>query len=186
MTAIDNYEKLSFLTIRWGQGRQRFHAKKVEQVTKALRRAISANPRLQYMNVGATIYKDTQSCLDWELQPLFNAVAAHQGIKTLVVGNYPSSNDPANYSLLEELLSSNRNLVVLDRKDNKISNRTSVDKLYALNSFYNRLAALGKESAFMRLSLVGTTLVESALGNFQYTCYCCQSIQMSSMTSFKA
>ncbi|GAX26673.1 hypothetical protein FisN_2Hu387 [Fistulifera solaris] len=169
VTALGDFEKLSFLIFRRGQGRQRFHAKKVEQVAKALLRAINANPNLQYLNVGSTLYEDPKSCLHWDVQPLFNAVAAHPGIKTLVVGDYPSGNDPANYSLLEALLSRNRNLVVLDRKCNRISNGTSVDKLYALNAFYNGSAAFGKEAATLRQSLVGTTMVESASRNFQYT-----------------
>jgi hypothetical protein len=120
---------------------------KVALVAKALLHAVCANPNLQYLNVGAITFEDPKRCLDGDFQPLFNAVAAQHGIETLVMGTYPPNDDPTNYSLLEELLSCKRNLVVLDREGNKISNGTSVDKRYAMNAFYNGSASLGKEAA---------------------------------------
>jgi hypothetical protein len=85
------------------------------------------------------------------------------------MGTYPPNDDPTNYSLMDELLSCKRNLVVLDREGNKISNGTSVDKRHAMNAIYNGSASLGKEAATLRQSLVGTTFVECALSDFQYT-----------------
>ncbi len=169
VAALGNLERLSFLILRGHMGLQPFQVRKVACVAKALLSAIKANTNLQYLNVGATIYDNPEGCLHWDshLQSLFKAVAGHQGLRTLVVGN-PSKDDPEKYSLIEQLLASNRNIAILDCKGNKISNGTSVDKLYALNAFYQGSTELVKELAPVRPSLVATTIMERVMGNFQY------------------
>jgi hypothetical protein len=168
--ALGDLKKLSFLIFRRRMDRQPFQAKKVARVANALLRTIKANTKLQYLNVGATIYDNSDNCLNWDshLHKFFEAVAGHQGLRTFVMGNYPSKDDPENYSLIEQLLASNRNIAVLDCKGNKISNGTTVDKLYALNALYQGSTELVKESASVRPSLVATAILARVLGSFQY------------------
>ena len=171
MAELGHFERFAFIVIRHDWGGQKFQDKKVERVAKALIHAISGNPKLKYLNLDTTIYHDPKECIDWasSFKILFKAIEVHEGLRTLVVENYPSKKNPENYSLLEKLLSRNRNIAVLDRSGNKISNGTSINKLYARNVFYNGSAELVTASISVRPSLVGTTLVESALNNFQYS-----------------
>ncbi|GAX27158.1 hypothetical protein FisN_13Lu322 [Fistulifera solaris] len=142
-----------------------FQRSKVADVAKALCRAIHANPNLMYLNLGVPRYHSPTDCIDWssQISKLVQVMAVHQGLRTVVLEHYsPTTED---YSHLEQLLSCNRNITVLDRFGTKISNGTGIDKLYALNAFFTGSAGLWKESTLIRTLLVGTTLVESASGN---------------------
>lgn len=82
---------------------------------------------------------------DWcpHLQMVFNAMELHAGLRTFVVRNYPP--EDIDYSWLERLLSRNRNITVLDERGNRITNGTTIDKLYALNRYFHESAKLVKD-----------------------------------------
>jgi hypothetical protein len=161
---------LEQLTLRIiNRHRRPFQLSKVADVAKALCRAIHANPNLKYLNLGVPKYEHPRNCIDWssKIPKLFQMMAVHQGLRTVVLEHYsPTTED---YSHLEQLLSCNRYITVLDRFGTNISNRAGIDKLYALNGFFTGSAGLVKQSTLVRASLVGTTLVESASNNVQYT-----------------
>lgn len=165
MAVLGHFERFCFLI----SGRRRFEASKVARVAEALIRAISANPKLTYLNLGDFTYDDPKDCVNWSphLQNLFKAMEVHKGLRTVVVGRYPR--EDSFYVWLEQLLSCNRDITVLDRSGNRISNGVSIDNLYALNHFYKGSAELVKESMNVRSWLAGTALVERKLQNFQYT-----------------
>ena len=124
---------------------------------------------------------------------IFKAMEEHPGLRTLVVKDCPQSyfsdehdsedNDSEdnvfedeeylrlsrfNYSLLEQLLSRNRNITVYDNAGNYFSNGPFIDSLYLLNHFYCGSATLVKESTSWRPLLVATALMENASEDFQY------------------
>ncbi|GAX17711.1 hypothetical protein FisN_10Lu429 [Fistulifera solaris] len=73
------------------------------------------------------------------------------------------------YCLVEELLCRNRNVVVYNGWDQKVTNRTTIDKLYVLNSFYNGSTKLTKKCTDLRFLLFRAALMKSASANIQYT-----------------
>ena len=107
-------------------------------------------------------------------------VEGHTGLRTLVVKNIVEGG--SFFSWLERLLS----LAILDTDGEKISNGTTVDKLYLLNGFFRGNAQLVKESAFLRPLLLATALTGSASRSFQHTALfffqtmltCCASLLM--------
>ena len=173
MAELGHFERLSFAMGRGHRSRQQLEVNKVAHVAEALTRAANMNPNLKYLDLSDTGTHDSEHCVNWvpHFPMIFKAVEMHKGLRTLVVRNYPlydDSNRP-DYSLLERLLSRNRNITVLDDSGNRISNGTSIDKLYALNHLFNGSAALVKESASLRSLLTETALVECKLDNFQRT-----------------
>ena len=99
------------------------------------------------------------------MQYLFRELEDNSGLRTLKVENYPRG-DP-NYSWLEHLLSSNRNITVVDGSGERFSNGPYIDSLYALNRFCQGSTSLVTESASLRPLLVATALVESVSEAFQ-------------------
>lgn len=71
--------------------------------------------------------------------------------------------------MLDRLLSRNRNITVFDIFGKKFTNGSSIDKLYALNRFFDDSAELVLEDTSLRPLLVATALSESASANYQYT-----------------
>ena len=135
----------------------------VVPLAQALIRAIRANPQLTHLDLcGNSGY------VDWtpHLRNIFEAMGKHTGLRKLVV---KIATEEFDYSILEKLLSRNRNIVVVNGSGRKYSNGSSIDKLYSLNRFYRGSTALMKASTALRPQLVATTLGASASGNVQYT-----------------
>jgi hypothetical protein len=165
MAILGHFKRFRFFISR----RRKYNVEKVALIVEALIRAIKANEKLHYLHlVDYTGVEDPSATWAPHLQKLFQAFEVHKSLRTVVVGNYLPK-DPT-YAWLSRLLSQNRNITVLDRSGNQISNGTSIDKIYALNRLYNGSAELVKEShASLRLFLVTMALVESALQNYQRT-----------------
>jgi hypothetical protein len=136
-----------------------------ESVAQAYIRVIGGNPKLSYLNIGN--YDDSLD-LEPHMNDIFKAMEEHKQLRT-IIWKYISSQDASAFSALERLLTRNRNITVYNRWEEKITGPT-IDKLYALNAFYNGSAALLKDDATAwRPPLVVTALTESASENFQYT-----------------
>ncbi len=165
MAILGHFERFRFFVGR----RRTYNVENVALIVEALIRAIKANKKLHYLNlVDYTGVEDPSATWALHLQKLFQAFEAHKGLRTVVVGDY-SPKGPT-YAWLSRLLSRNRKITVLDRSGNQISNGTSIDKIYALNRFYNGSDELVKESlTSLRLCLVTMALVESASQNYQRT-----------------
>ena len=135
-------------------------------VTEALMRAIQANPQLSYMDLSYTHYR-----FDWTpyLPSIFEVMKDHIGLRTFVLADkYYRPNHPI-FSWLEQLLSRNRTITVLDVNNNRCTNGSRIDKLYELNRFYNgSVLLLKEESTSLRPLLVATALTESASRNSQF------------------
>ena len=140
----------------------------VATVAEALTGAIRANPKLSCLDLSGS-----QSHLHWgpHLQSVFEAMEEHEGLRIFVVQSYPHGDDSDgdgsqnseddfvsrfkfDRSWLESLLSRNRNIVVLDGSYTKCTDGLTINKVYALNEFFNGSACLGNESMSLRPSLV--------------------------------
>ncbi len=147
-------------------------------ITEALIGAIKGNANLKELDLSVTDYLFDEVR---HRKRIFEALKYHKCLRKLVWSfkHFDADEDdndddsevscPFNYSLLEQLLTHNRNITVIDQYSEKISNGDTIDRLYALNDFYNGSSRLGQECTASRSSLVATTLQEIASNNFQYT-----------------
>ncbi|GAX17694.1 hypothetical protein FisN_10Lu414 [Fistulifera solaris] len=144
----------------------------VAPVAEALVRAIRTNSQLTYLDLSGY-----SRCFDWvaHLGSILEAMEEHTALQTFVVdisnksrGVFPQNN--FQYIWLEKLLSRNRKINVVDEFGTRITNGTTIDKLYALNDFYNGSASLVKtKQTATRSFLVVKALTERASSNFRYT-----------------
>ena len=162
---LGHFESLCF-SVRYfdEENIERYAFERVARVAEALICAINANPNLRHLDLSKTHH-----FLNWgpHLQNLFKAMEERKGPLAIILSAYPLE-DPG-YSWLKQLLSRNRNIAVYDRSCNRITDGSTIDKLYALNRLYRASAWLVKESPLVRPWLVGTALVEKGSKNFQRT-----------------
>ncbi|GAX17677.1 hypothetical protein FisN_10Lu394 [Fistulifera solaris] len=73
------------------------------------------------------------------MKQVWDAIEEHSESRTVTLGIYSPDRIQriVEYASLERLLSRNRNVTVIDKEGKRISNGSTIDKLYALNSFYN-------------------------------------------------
>jgi hypothetical protein len=146
----------------------------VQPLAEALIRVINGNPNLTHLDISGSYW-----FLDWgpHLKEMFKAVEKHEGLRTFTVQCYEwgdcDDDDESKlrhpqYSWLEQLLKSNRNITVFERSGKRCSNK-NIENLYLLNHIYIGSARLVTESTSERPSLVATALTESASENFQLT-----------------
>lgn len=69
---------------------------------------------------------------------------------------------------LQRLLSRNRNIVVVNHWNQKHTNGSRIEKLYALNHVYSGSAILVKETTWLRSAILKAALTESYSTNFQF------------------
>lgn len=136
----------------------------LERIVEALVRAIITNTKLTYLNLG-----DSHSRFEWvpHLQIIFKAIEEHKSLRTVVMNDRYWVDD--SYSLLEHLLSRNRDIVVLNPSGKKISNGPAIDNAYLLSQIYYGSVKLLKESTQLRPGLVETALVRGASTKFPHT-----------------
>jgi hypothetical protein len=144
----------------------------VAPVAEALVMAIRANAQLTYLDLSGY-----SRCFDWvaHMGSILDAMGEHTALQTFAVdisnksrGVFPQNN--FQYIWLEKLLSRNRKINVVDQFGKRITNGTTVDKLYSLNDFYNgSLSLLKTQQMAARSYLVAQALTERASANFQYT-----------------
>ncbi len=165
-----------------------FEGHKIAQVAEAVNRVITANAKLNHLDLSGTDFLVDTSSIIKIMTP---CMESHKGLRTLKVGAYPpmddsvfgessdfdddDSDDEDGFerlrrapAWLDKLLHHNRKITVLDQEDNRCSNGPSTEQLYSLNAFYNGSAEIIKASPSVRSSLVVVTLVERATSNFQY------------------
>lgn len=137
----------------------------LEALAEALARVIRNNPNLTCLNLSEQyMYFDWSPCLG----DVFEAMEEHEGLRKVILKEYPKDEDPG-YRWLEKLLMRNRNIVVLDSYRRKCTDGSRINKLYALNALYNGSPKLVKESASLRPPLVTEALMENASENFVHT-----------------
>lgn len=175
---IGHFEKLSFAADIVYDGYREFD--NLALVVEALIDVINRNPNLTFLDLSYTHW-----CLDWALHfpSIFKAMENHPGLRTFKVKKFAPNYDLADddsevsavnepepdYSCLELLLSRNRNITVLDDSDKRITNGSTIDKLYSLNRLYHGSMDMVKDATSLRPLLVATALVESASENFPST-----------------
>jgi hypothetical protein len=147
-------------------------------IVQALVDMINSNTNLIYVDLQSFLFLFDEAP---HLENVFQALEVHSGLREVVLHDYPPDYNshsgvddgsqeslPPDYSLLEQLLSRNRNIKVYDRQRNLFTNGSSIDKLYSLNRFYNSSTELMKERLEQRSLLFSTVLI-GRLGNFEYT-----------------
>ncbi|GAX16393.1 hypothetical protein FisN_10Hh376 [Fistulifera solaris] len=161
---IGTFEKLHFSVNSWDL-RQPIDVNKVTSIAEAIISVIKANQCLMHLNLSHSYYT-----FDWlpHLQSIFEAVGGHECLRELIVPDYPEQEDP-NYSWLKRLLTRNRSIMVLYHKGDKITDGSSIDRLYALNRCYRGSAALMKEESIsLRPHLVAAALQNNASRKFDH------------------
>ncbi|GAX22697.1 hypothetical protein FisN_4Hh191 [Fistulifera solaris] len=148
---------------------------RVARVVDALIRAIHANPSLACLDLSS----DRQS-VRWSphFQPLFQSMEEHPGLRTFVVQSCTRRDEEVynfheplfqfDFSWLQQLLSSNRRIAVVDRSGQICSNGPVIDRMYLLNRFYLGSESLLQELTASRPALVPSALVDRASNNAQY------------------
>ena len=107
--------------------------------------------------------------VDWELHlpTLFKGLKNHKELRTLMV-NVNVSAFGAEFSLLRQFLSDNRNITVTNAYETIYSDDGGViDELYSLNRFYRASAELVVKPLSKRASLVATTSMNKDSNDFQ-------------------
>jgi hypothetical protein len=147
-------------------------------VMEALICVVCNNPHLTHLKL-AGIYWD-EVWFD-HLQQLFLGMEDHPGMCMLVleylpwryfcqIGVNPTVTSPAEYyPWLDQLLTRNRAITVVDESGGGSPKGSSTDKLQKLNHFYCGSAALRKDPVESRPVLVGKALTTKASRNFHYT-----------------
>ncbi|GAX29362.1 hypothetical protein FisN_16Hu201 [Fistulifera solaris] len=149
---LGHFEKIYFSvqSCKW------FKFDKIAPVAAALVNVIEGNPNLKHLDLSNTF-------MPWNwgphLENVFKALEEHKMLRTFAVPRYPPE-DPT-YSWLEQLLSRNRMISVVNRSGKKCLNGSSIDRLYLFNQFFHGSESLVKESPTLRPLLVPTALIES-------------------------
>ena len=161
VATLGHFERFGFAIDCSGHYRQ---SHGLERVALALVCAIVTNTKLTYLNLG-----DSHWRFDWvpHLQKLFQAFEAHPRLRTVVMSE--RNWEEANYSQLAQLLSRNRDLVVLDHSGKRISNGPTVDNAYLLNHIHYGSTNLLKDSTALRPWLMEMALMRSASKKFPHT-----------------
>ncbi len=133
-------------------------------VTDAIINVINSSPKMRYLNLSEMPW--LMKCAP-ELQRLFVVMEGHAGMRTFVLKTMIA--EDVLYPWLEQLLSRNRNIQVVDPSGKRISNGTTIDKLFALNRFYTGWIDLITEdsSSEWKSLFVATALTEGASKDFQ-------------------
>lgn len=112
------------------------------------------------------------------MENVFHAMEGHKGLRVVALHDYPleycrmsgeEEEAAYDYTSLERLLSFNRNIEICNHRGDLFSNRSRIDKFYALNRFYNGSETLLRKTASLRPMFVALALKESASANYQYT-----------------
>jgi hypothetical protein len=136
----------------------------VNPVAQALIRAIDANPKLSYLDLSNFRELDSDSDSAIHFENIVRSMGQHIEMCTIVVNT-----SRVDFSWLEQQLSRNRNIEVLDSSRKRVSNGSTIDNLYVLNQFYRESKNLVNESSSERLSLTSSALLNSASNSLQRT-----------------
>ncbi|GAX17954.1 hypothetical protein FisN_18Hu165 [Fistulifera solaris] len=138
----------------------------IESIADAFMNAVNRNRNLATLTLGDA---EDDSFWDWghNLQRIFKEIEKHPSLRTFRVKCIDW--DDSTFQRLKDLLSQNRQITVTDIFDDKIiSGDIAIDKLYALNRFFNGSKQLFKEKPIEQSLLVTAALTQSALTDFQY------------------
>ena len=168
---IGHFERLDFVADILYEGyRWPWSFDKLAPIAEALIGAINRNRNLTSLDLSYTHW-----ALDWapHFPSIFKAMEEHPARNFTVkkfAPNCDSADDDSEisavnepelyYSCLEQLLSRNRNITVLDESGKLITNGTTIDKLYSLNRFYHGSVDLVKNATFACGHGVGRGCVE--------------------------
>jgi hypothetical protein len=165
LASLGHFERLE-LAIYWYESDDNWGYDDYNSIAEALIRVIAGNPKLSHLNLCKC---DDVGFYMNHMPAICNAMEEHNGLTTFIIREIDTMHDGGVYDALARLLSRNRNITVVDAWGKRCSNGPQIDKLYALNAFYNRSAALVKLSSAARPSLVATAMTESASMDFHYT-----------------
>jgi hypothetical protein len=160
---VGTFEKLNVSVDCWDL-RDPLNVDKATSVAEAMISFIKANRSLKHLKLSpsySTIWR-------YHFQDIFEAVGDHKCLRKLIVSYYPEQEDP-DFSWLKRLLSRNRSITVLDESYSKITDGSSINRLYALNRCYHGSAALMKEeSTSLRPHLVAAAIQNNASKKFDH------------------
>lgn len=150
-----------------------------EEVGKELVRALAANQELKVLDLGREVFYnevfwghfnplDNHDHWDAVMQDLLHVMDDHATLDVFQIPSYPTKHDP-DYSWLRQLLRRNRNIQVLDRFNELVTDGTYIDQQYALNRFVCCHENLKEQAPSLRSVLIGAALIESAAADVPRT-----------------
>ncbi|GAX17692.1 hypothetical protein FisN_10Lu412 [Fistulifera solaris] len=136
----------------------------LSRVADSLVDAIDANPQLTVLDISSL---DRYIDLVSHTRDIYEAVERHSGLRTFAIHAWHF--EDFEYDALEQLLSRNRDITVVDITGHIITNHTTIDAIYQLNRLYHGSPKLVQEPTAVRPCLVGMALVEKASMRFPCT-----------------
>ncbi len=131
------------------------------EVGKALVEAVVASKKLRFFSLD-----DYPNVSDSFIKDMFVVAESHEALRHLRISVYPNNLDP-NFLWLKRLLQRNRYIDVLDDlTDKPFEADDEVDEIRGLNRFFRGSEDLKKDPGEIRLSLVGTAFIHSAVYDF--------------------
>ncbi|GAX17707.1 hypothetical protein FisN_10Lu426 [Fistulifera solaris] len=137
-------------------------------VAEALIRAVQCNPNLSFLDLSSASPIFTR--LNWTpyLERICDAVENNNGLDTCTIAVFDPKNESF-YSLLEEVLSRNRRITVCDKSGNVITNGSTIEWIYAVNRFHNKMTRLARECTSVRPTLMAMAVATNAPTSFVFT-----------------
>jgi hypothetical protein len=128
-------------------------------------RVLQNNPNLVSLDLSKNRYP-----LEYTpyLAILFQAMERHPNLRTFRVNS--GKMRVVHFASLERLLFRNRRVTVVNHRDERVTDGTTIDQVYTLNQFYHGSKELIQEwRCTWRSRVTGMVLMESASANFQRT-----------------
>jgi hypothetical protein len=136
---------------------------------QALIRAIKSNPELTHLDLS---YTELLYVMGPHFEELFNALGEHESLRVITlhpfppvdiseVDDYEASCQPY-YSALGDLLSRNLNIQVVDDRGDKVTDGTTIEKIYWQSFICKISTRITDDSESMRLALVATIILQMA------------------------
>ncbi|GAX18852.1 hypothetical protein FisN_26Hu154 [Fistulifera solaris] len=136
-----------------------------KRIVEELIRVVLANESLEVLDL---CVDEGRLDWDWHISTLLTGLRDHKGLRIvkLDVKDKELAFGP-NFDRLRQLLSHNRNVVVMNFDDQIFTNGLMINAHYSLNRFYRGSVGLVAEPPSERLSLVATALLKNSRNDLQ-------------------
>ncbi len=134
-------------------------------IAAAIVRVLQNNPSMVSLDLSKNRYAVEYTPY---LTILFQAMEGHPNLRTFRVNSGKMT--VVHFASLERLLFRNRRVTVVNHRDERVTDGTTIDQVYTLNQFFHESKELIQECcSSWRSRVMKTVLMESASANFQRT-----------------